>query len=58
MDFFLTDAVIFATYAIFVLIYDLVFPPKKQDALDKEEEERQALLKNQEVMVGENKKAE
>lgn len=46
LDFFLTDTVIFATYAIFVLIYDLFVPAKKQDAQEKDQEERQALLKN------------
>lgn len=46
LDFFLTDAVIFASYALFVFVWELIFPPKSKDAQEKEEEERQALLKN------------
>ena len=50
IDFFLTDAVIIFTYVIFVMVYELIFPPKTQEMKDKEEEEK-ALLANQEVMV-------
>lgn len=28
LDFFLTDAVIFVSYAFFVFIWELIFPPK------------------------------
>jgi hypothetical protein len=45
IDFFLTDAVIFASYIFFVFVWELIFPPKTKE-LEKEEEERQALLKN------------
>ena len=46
LDFFLTDAVVFTSYALFVFIYELFVPEKKQESIDKGEEERQALLKN------------
>jgi len=38
IDFFLTDAVIIATYVMFVLIWELIFPPKAKDAEEKGEE--------------------
>merc|ERR1711990_598458 len=57
IDFFLTDSVILITYVLFVFIYELIFPPKAKDGEEKGEEQ-QALLQNQEVMVGADKKAQ
>jgi len=55
IDFFLTDAVIIATYVFFVFIWELIFPPKAKE--EAKEEDQQPLLQNQEVMVGGDKKA-
>jgi hypothetical protein len=41
---------------IFVTLWELVFPPKEKLSKDEMEEERLALLKNEEVMVGADKK--
>lgn len=57
IDFILTDSAIIITYVLFVFIYELIFPPKAKDAEEKGEEQ-QALLQNQEVMVGPDKKAQ
>lgn len=54
LDYFLTNAVIYTTYVLFVFIYELIFPPKAKAPEEKGEEE-QALLLNQEVMVGDKK---
>jgi len=58
VDFILTDLVIVATYVIFVLLWELAFPPKQKDGGKEDSEEQQALLQNQEVMVGADKKAQ
>lgn len=39
IDFFLTDAVIIATYVIFVLLWELAFPPKSKEEKAAMEEE-------------------
>lgn len=51
LEVFLTNAIILLTYIIFTFIYDLFVPPKKEQEKEGTEEEREALLKNQEVNV-------
>lgn len=55
IDFFLTDAIIFVSYALFVFLWELAFPPEVKDKKRDKEEEEQALLK-QEVYAGGEKK--
>jgi len=59
LNIFLTNAVILLSYIFFVFIYELIVPPKeeKESAAPGDEVERQGLLKNEEIMVGDKQRS-
>lgn len=47
LEVFLVNAIILLSYVIFIFLYELFVPPKKEEEKEGTEEEREALLKKQ-----------